>query len=95
MVVVSLKPEKCCRFPTDSFREMHGTTKGSAVTSVHNFCALGKAMSPAAFLLPVLKTHQRGMVQLGSFLTRAGSGKASRAVTRFIVGVRYESARTW
>src|SRR2546423_9993193 len=42
MVVVPLIPPKYCRIPTDSFREMHGTTKGSALASGPQLLRLGE-----------------------------------------------------
>jgi hypothetical protein len=78
MVVVPSKPGKYCRFPTDSFREMHGTTKGSAAAALMReylrsatFCVLRKAISPAAFVAVPQNTLERG----GSARTLPRKGK--------------------
>jgi hypothetical protein len=85
------------RFPTDSFLEMHGMTKGLAVATLmwsHIWSAtfrLGDMSAAALVAVPQNTPERDGSARI--IPHKAGSGNASRAVTRLVVGVRYKSAR--
>lgn len=85
------------RFPTDSFLEMHGMTKGLAVATLmwsHIWSAtfrLGDMSAAALVAVPQNTPERDGSARI--IPHKAGSGNASRAVTRLVVGVQYKSAK--
>jgi hypothetical protein len=84
-------------FRTDSFLEMHGTTKGLAVATLmwsHIWSAtfrLGDMSAAALVAVPQNTPERDGLARI--IPHKVGGGNASRAVTRLVVGVQYKSAK--
>jgi hypothetical protein len=81
-MAVAFITRKYCRFPTDSFREMHSTTKGSACYKLAAFrcqsCKQGVANGDTGRRQRGAGRHQRGT----QGVTQRGAQGVANGVTR-------------